>query len=81
MRIAYSAEITKYLCTVELFAGQKYQASWPILSYLRQFCCYFVKHSSGLTDVTAKVYFDVEIEGHPDEGGRIIMGLFGKAGM
>mmetsp|Transcript_20261 Transcript_20261/g.30217 ORF Transcript_20261/g.30217 Transcript_20261/m.30217 type:complete len:214 (-) Transcript_20261:245-886(-) len=37
------------------------------------------KDTRGLTDVTAKVYFDVEIEGHPDEGGRIVMGLFGKA--
>jgi peptidylprolyl isomerase len=27
--------------------------------------------------ITTKVFFDVEIEGAPDSGGRIVMGLFG----
>ncbi|KAE8705621.1 Peptidyl-prolyl cis-trans isomerase CYP19-4 [Hibiscus syriacus] len=36
------------------------------------------KSKRDLKEVTHKVYFDVEIEGKP--AGRIVMGLFGKAG-
>jgi peptidylprolyl isomerase len=35
-------------------------------------------NGSAEEEITSKVYFDVEIEGKKDGGGRIVMGLFGK---
>ena len=35
------------------------------------------KSNSNLSEVTSKVYFDIEIDGKP--AGRVVMGLFGKA--
>jgi cyclophilin family peptidyl-prolyl cis-trans isomerase len=35
-------------------------------------------NGSAEEEITSKVYFDVEIEGKKDSGGRIVMGLFGK---
>jgi len=49
-----------------------------IVALLSLVCLALVGGAAAEAEVTTKVYFDVEVEGDADAGGRIVLGLFGS---